>query len=130
MAGLHRCDHHNDAAHLSIQTEQRRPSVLGKPFLLTTLKDIFRPTRNKIVLSGVLGPALTMLGLFMGSLARHGPEIVQYIALPLAFPYIPVVRLNLAGTLWWVGLLISAFVYWYPIFCLCAFLRSRLRGRR
>ncbi len=65
--------------------------------------------------------------MFATGLARHGPEIVQYLALPLTIPYFVVVWLDLATDFWWITVVIPAFVYWYIIFSICDYLRSRFR---
>lgn len=95
---------------------------------MNTLKDIFRPTRGKIIFSTLVGPALTVVGLFATGAARHGPDIIQYIALPLTLPYFVVVWLSLASEEFWlIALLIPAFVYWYIIFSVLGYFLVRIR---
>lgn len=95
--------------------------------MLTTLKDIFRPTRRKVMFAAVLGHILTIVALFLSGLARHGPHFVDYATLPFKMPYAFLVWLNLRGHFALIVFPVFTFLYWYIIFSLC--LHVVRRGR-
>lgn len=97
--------------------------------MLTTLKDVFRPTWAKLIFSVMVGPCLTVGALLVGGMARHGPIFVQYAVLPFVMPYAFIVWLGYEGHFSWIALLVSAFLYWYVIFSVCASLVAHLFSR-
>ena len=97
--------------------------------MLATLRNVFRPTWTKIIFSVIVGPALTVGALVLAAGARHGPDIIQYGALPFAMPYALMGWLKVGSRFFWIALLATAFLYWYVISCVFSYLLAHFRRR-
>lgn len=92
--------------------------------MLTTLKDIFRPTWRKLIVALAFGVPLSLLGLLC-AWVPHKPDYVEVITAVLLFPLWVLDFLPWLGSLhkhWIIFLVFSAVQlgYYYMVICLMA----------